>query len=323
MSRIKKEYNYEELGLIPRKCVVLSRDECDITTRLGSFTFKSPVVPANMSSVVDQSTCEYLARKGYFYVMHRFIPDIMEFMNFMIGQGLYTSISVGVNEKDYNELVRIERAHITPDFITVDIAHGWSSKAEKMIKYISDTFEKSFIIAGNVCTPDAVKELELWGADAVKVGIAGGGVCITKNKTGFCRPMGTTVLECANEARGPIIADGGIKEIGHIAISLALGATMVMAGQLFAGYDQSAGEIFHIPNINGSVKKYFGSASTQNKYSDRHIEGSMKYIKCCGDMQNLLNDIEYSLKSACSYAGGKDLKSLKDVNVIKVKKDAD
>jgi GMP reductase len=124
-------------------------------------------------------------------------------------------------------------------------------------------FPGSFLIGGNIATADAARDLESWGCDAIKAGIAGGRVCITKNKTGFHRPMISTVRDCVSAVSVPVIADGGIVEHGDMAKALACGASMIMAGSLFAGYDESAGEIVE---INGKhYKEYFGSASQFNK----------------------------------------------------------
>ena len=128
------------------------------------------------------------------------------------------------------------------------------------------------MIAGNVGTPEAVRELENAGADATKVGIGPGKVCITKIKTGF----GTggwqlaALRWCAKAARKPIIADGGIRTHGDIAKSVRFGATMVMIGSLFAGHEESPGET---KVENGIVyKEYFGSASEFQKAKNEMLK---------------------------------------------------
>jgi GMP reductase len=91
-------FDYDNVLLLPRKCRVESRSECDTSVTLGKHTFRLPVVPANMKTVVDPQICEWLARKGYFYVMHRFDLDNLQFVRDMAAQGLYASISVGVKK---------------------------------------------------------------------------------------------------------------------------------------------------------------------------------------------------------------------------------
>ena len=121
-----------------------------------------------------------------------------------------------------------------PEYITIDIAHGHADSVISMIQHIKKELPDTFVIAGNVGTPEAVRELENAGADATKVGIGPGKVCITKVKTGF----GTggwqlaALRWCAKAARKPIIADGGIRTHGDIAKSIRFGASMVMIGSL-------------------------------------------------------------------------------------------
>lgn len=312
----EKELNYKDIYLVPKKTIVDSRKECDTSVKLGDFKFDMPVYAANMKSVVDASTCEFFAKRDWFYTMHRFEVDQVEFVRNMHEKGLIASISVGVNKDCYIQLENLKTANLIPEFITVDIANIWCSKGMMMIKYLKDQFPNSFIIAGNMATGEAVKDVESWGADACKVGIAGGSTCITKNKTGFHRPMVSTVIDCASEAKKPIIADGGIVDHGDIAKALVLGAHMVMAGHLFSGYEESAGDILE---INGHFKKaYYGSASEHNKGQHKNVEGKKVFVDYRGPLDKLLVELKEDLQSSISYAGGRELKALLGCNVIRV-----
>lgn len=302
------EYNYENLYLRPRKTIVDSRKECDTSVMLGGDKFKMPLIPANMMSVVDEETCKYLAKKRYFYIMHRFNVNPVEFTFNMHDAGWFSSISVGVNEDSYSQLDALLSSKNIPDYITIDIAHCWCPKGERMIKFIKDKFPDTFLIAGNVASADAVIDLEKWGADCIKLFVGPGKVCTTKLNTGFTRGTVSCLKECASVAKNPLIADGGIREVGDIAKALSLGATMVMAGSMFAGFDQSAGEIV---DINGHKhKEYFGSSTEQSKGKNEHIEGKKILVDYKGDMDYFLKHAEESLKSSISYAGGRDLSSL-------------
>ncbi|MDD4943925.1 MAG: GMP reductase, partial [Rhodoferax sp.] len=229
-------FDYDNILLLPRKCRVESRAECDASAELGARRFRLPVVPANMKTVVNEDICVWLAQNGYFYVMHRFDLDNVKFVQDMAARGLYASISLGVKKPDYDTVDRLVSLGLTPEYVTIDIAHGHADSVKNMIGYLRDKIPSTFIIAGNVATPEAVIDLENWGADATKVGIGPGKVCITKLKTGF----GTggwqlsAVKWCARVATKPIIADGGIRDHGDIAKSIRFGASMVMIGSLFA-----------------------------------------------------------------------------------------
>lgn len=315
---IKSGLNYKDVYLIPKKTIVDSRKECNTMVTLGNHTFDMPIIPANMKSVVNEETCEYLASKNYFYIMHRFNVDPVAFTKRMQAKGYIASISIGVNDDTYSDLKRMLSENICPEYMTLDIANAWCVKAERMTKYVKQNFPDTYLIVGNVATADAVKEIESWGADCVKAGIAGGSACTTKNKTGFHVPMITTVIDCVSVAKKPIIADGGIHDHGDIAKAIACGATMVMAGNLFSGFDQSAGQIVEIDGKH--YKEYFGSASQFNKGEYKNVEGKKILVEYKGNMDRLLIELKEDLQSSISYAGGRNLKDLGNgtVDFIKV-----
>jgi GMP reductase len=178
-------FDYDNILLLPRKCVVESRSECDTSMALGAHRFKLPVVPANMKTVLDLPIAEFLASNGYFYVMHRFDLDTVAFAKTMRDKGLLVSISAGVKPDDYAVITRLAETGIGADYVTIDIAHGHAESVRKMIAHIKKTLPAAFVIAGNVGTPEAVIDLETWGADATKIGVGPGKVCITRLKTGF------------------------------------------------------------------------------------------------------------------------------------------
>lgn len=319
MFTIKREYNYSDVYLVPRKTVVGSRSECDTSVKFGPKTFSLPIVAANMKSVVDTETCKYFAKKDMFYVMHRFTDTPVQiFMWDMINAGLYTSISIGVNEDSYAQLKNLKECSLVPDYCTLDIANAWAPKAEKMIKFYKDNFPNSFLIVGNMATAEAVYEIEEWGADCCKLFIGPGHACTTKVMTGFTRPTISCLLECAQAAKKPVIADGGTQEPGDVAKAIACGATMVMIGSQFAGFNESAGEVIEIEGKR--YKQYYGSASEHSKVVNKnHIEGKKVLIDYKGGMDDFVKTLSESLKSSISYAGGKTLDALYGCEMVAIK----
>lgn len=174
-----QKFDYDDINLIPRYSVVDSRSECDTSIQLGDFKFKNPVIPANMEAVISEELAIKLAENGYFYIMHRFGTDNVKFIKKMKSLNLVTSISIGVNDESYQLIEELIKKDIIPDFITVDIAHGHCKKMKKMLKFLKDKKLNSFIIAGNVASIEATRDLDNWGADAIKVGIAPG--CFVPN----------------------------------------------------------------------------------------------------------------------------------------------
>jgi len=269
-----------------------------------------------MKTVVSEAICVWLAQSGYFYVMHRFDLDNVKFVQDMKARGLYASISLGVKKPDYDAVDQLVALGLTPEYITIDIAHGHADSVKNMIGYLREKIPSTFIIAGNVATPEAVIDLENWGADATKVGIGPGKVCITKLKTGF----GTggwqlsALKWCARVATKPIIADGGIRDHGDIAKSIRFGATMVMIGSLFAGHEESPGQTVE---VDGKLyKEYYGSASDFNKGEYKHVEGKRILEPIKGKLAGTLIEMEQDVQSSISYSGGKKLMDIRKVNYV-------
>lgn len=315
-----KIFDYEDIQLVPNKCIVESRSECDTSIQLGNRTFRMPVVPANMQTIIDDELAEWLAKNNFFYIMHRFYADKrISFIKKMHEMGLYASISIGVKEEEYAVVEEISALGLKPEYITIDIAHGHSNNVIRMIQHIKRLLPESFVIAGNVGTPEGVRELENAGADATKVGVGPGKVCITKIKTGF----GTGGWQlaalhwCSKAARKPIIADGGIRTNGDIAKSIRFGATLVMVGSLFAGHEQSPGEIIEVEGTK--FKEYFGSASEYQKGEKKNVEGKRMLLEYKGDIHDTLIEMQQDLQSSISYAGGTDLEAIRKVDYVVVK----
>jgi GMP reductase len=309
-------FDYDNVLLLPRKCRVESRAECDTGVDFGGRRFKLPVVPANMRTVVDERAAEWLAANGYFYVMHRFDLDALAFAKRMRALGLLVSISSGVKPADQAVIDKLAADGVGADYVTIDIAHGHAESVQRMIGHIKERLPQAFVIAGNVGTPEAVIDLENWGADATKVGIGPGKVCITRLKTGF----GTggwqlsALKWCARVATKPIIADGGIRHHGDIAKSVRFGAAMVMVGSLFAGLEESPGKTVEIDGV--LYKEYYGSASDFNKGEYKHVEGKRILEPLKGTLADTLREMREDLQSSISYAGGRQLTDLRRVNYV-------
>ncbi|WP_268913368.1 GMP reductase [Lentilactobacillus sp. SPB1-3] len=313
-------FDYEDIQLVPAKCIIKSRNEADTSIKFGPKTFKIPVVPANMETVMNEDLAIWMAKNDYFYIMHRFQPETrIDFVKKLHSMGLYASISVGIKDAEYQFIDELVAENLNPEYITIDVAHGHSDFVIDMIHYIKKRLPETFLIAGNLGTPEAVREIENAGADATKIGIGPGKACITKLKTGF----GTggwqlaALRLCSKAAKKPMIADGGIRFNGDIAKSIRFGASMVMIGSILAGHEETPGNLISIDGKR--YKQYWGSASERQKGAYRNVEGRQMLVPYRGHLADTLTEMQEDLQSSISYAGGKQLSDITKVDYVIVK----
>ncbi len=217
---------------------------------------------------------------------------------------LIVGAAIGVGEEAIHRAEQLVDAGV--DVLVIDTAHGHSEKVISTLKEIKSKFSTD-VIVGNVATNEATEELIDQGADCVKVGIGPGSICTTRVVAGIGVPQFSAILDCAETAakKGvPIIADGGIKYSGDIAKALGAGASGVMIGSLFAGTDESPGEVYLFKGR--SYKSYRGMGS--NKHVPEGIEGRVPYK---GPISPIIYQLVGGLKASMGYTGSKDIVEFK------------
>ncbi|HEY3734911.1 MAG TPA: GuaB1 family IMP dehydrogenase-related protein [Streptosporangiaceae bacterium] len=223
------------------------------------------------------------------------------------------------------------------DLLVVDTAHGHQEKMLSALRAVRDAGPDVPVAAGNVVTADGVRDLVSAGADIIKVGVGPGAMCTTRMMTGVGRPQFSAVLECAAEARrlgAHAWADGGVRHPRDVALALAAGASAVMIGSWFAGTYESPGDAFR--DADGRLyKESFGMASARavrlRSASDSPFERARKELFEEGisaarmyldparpGVEDLIDAITAGLRSACTYAGARDLAELHERAVIGV-----
>ena len=193
---------------------------------------------------------------------------------------LLAGAAVGISADTMERVEALVAAGV--DVITVDTAHGHSASVINMVKQIKKKFTGVQIIAGNVATADATRELIEAGADCVKVGIGPGSICTTRVVAGVGVPQITAILDCAREADKydiPVIADGGIKYSGDIVKAIAAGASVVMIGGILAGTEESPGETELYQGRRFKVYRGMGSMGAMEAGSrDRYFQDEVKNL---------------------------------------------
>ena len=211
------------------------------------------------------------------------------------------------------------------DVIVVDSAHGHSAGVLNAVREIKKAFPDVPVIAGNIVTQEAAKDLIEAGADGLRVGVGPGSICTTRVVTGVGVPQVSAIMETAKEAKKhgvPITADGGVRLSGDITKALAAGADCVMIGNLFAGTDETPGEIEIYRNRSYKVYRGMGSiAAMKDGSSDRYaqtdesqlvpegIEGRVPYK---GPLSDTVHQLVGGLRSGMGYCGARTLKELQE-----------
>ncbi|MBI5816028.1 MAG: IMP dehydrogenase [Nitrospinae bacterium] len=221
-----------------------------------------------------------------------------------------------------------ELASVGLDIVVIDTAHGHSKSVLNSVKAIRKKWPKLQIVAGNVATAEAVRDLVKAGADAVKVGIGPGSICTTRIVAGVGVPQITAVNDCAREAAKtgtPVIADGGIKHSGDIVKAIAAGADCVMIGSLFAGVEEAPGEKILFQGraykeyrgmgsigamTEGSADRYFQDKRAGGvKLVPEGVEGRVPYK---GELSFVVHQLIGGLRSGMGYCGAKNIKALRE-----------
>ena len=237
---------------------------------------------------------------------------------------LLVGAAVGTKLDDLDRAVALDKSGV--DVLFIDTAHGNSMSVIDAYKKIRKNTHCP-IVVGNIATPDAAKDLIKLGVDAIKVGIGPGSICTTRVVAGVGVPQFTAIQDIstvASKAKIPMISDGGIRFSGDIVKALAAGADCIMAGSLFAGTDESPGEVFLFQGrsyksyrgmgslgamARGSADRYFQDEINESiKLVPEGIEGRIPYK---GTVSNVLFQLTGGLKSGMGYTGSKDLSNLR------------
>jgi len=235
---------------------------------------------------------------------------------------LRVGAAVGTGPETFDRVAALVKAGV--DIIIVDTAHGHSQGVLDKVKWVKETYPQIDVVGGNIATAEAALDLVAMGADAVKVGIGPGSICTTRIVSGVGVPQLTAVSNVAKALAGsgvPIIADGGIRFSGDVAKALVSGASSVMLGSMFAGTEESPGEVEYyqgrayksyrgmgslgaMSQKQGSSDRYFQSSNAADKLVPEGIEGRVAYK---GPLAPIIHQLVGGIRSSMGYTGCKDM----------------
>ena len=326
--RIENEIKlgFKDVMIRPKRSTLKSRSQVSLER---NFTFVNskkkwsgvPIIAANMDTVGTFEMAEALAKEKIITAVHKhYTPE--EWSTFLNNRPdsiyEYIALSTGTGKADEEKIKQIMDEHPQIEFLCIDVANGYSEHFVEFVKNARRNFPDKTIIAGNVVTGEMVEELILAGADIIKVGIGPGSVCTTRIKTGVGYPQLSAIIECADAAHGlggHIISDGGCKIPGDVAKAFGGGADFVMLGGMFAGHDESGGDIVE---EHGKKFRLFYGMSSQTAM-DKHAGGVAEYrasegktvkVPYKGPVSETVKDILGGVRSTCTYVGASELREL-------------
>lgn len=326
--RIENEIKlgFKDVMFRPKRSTLKSRSEVTIERE---FTFLHtqkkwsgvPLIAANMDTVGTFKMAEALYKDKIITAIHKHY-SVQEWSDFLKDKNddfyQYIALSTGTGKADEEKIKTILDTNPKIQFLCIDVANGYSEHFVEFVKKARQNFPDKIIMAGNVVTGEMVEELLLAGADIIKVGIGPGSVCTTRVKTGVGYPQLSAIIECADAAHGlggQIIGDGGCKVPGDVAKAFGGGADFVMLGGMFAGHDESGGELI---TENGKTFRLFYGMSSQTAM-DKHSGGVAEYrasegktvkVPYKGPVAETVKDILGGVRSTCTYVGASKLKEL-------------
>lgn len=316
---MQRYLSYDDVLIVPKFSTIFSREECNTRTNLGlsaPVQLQVPIISANMDTVTGTEMVDTMHKYGGIGALHRFcsIEENVE----MFKHNKHCYVSFGASDKEVERAMALYEEGA--DKFILDIAHGASAKAVMMYNAFreSTNFDKNIhVMIGNFATATSIRkfvDMAQMKPDAIKVGIGGGSMCITRIVTGVGIPTLGSVMDCATTGYS-IVADGGIRNSGDIAKSIVAGAKAVMIGGMLAGTDETPGEMELFNDVPHKV--YRGSASkesyeVQNKVaSHRTPEGEATYVRCKGSAKHIIENIRAGLLSCMSYVNALTLPELK------------
>lgn len=329
---------FDDLLLLPRY-TDFKRDEVDMTSQLHPrILLKLPVIASPMDTVCEADMAIAMAQEGGLGIIHRnlSIPaqeQMIEKVKSIKGANpqkcavdtngrLLVGAAVGVGADAKERIDELYKAGV--DVIVVDSGHGHSLSVIDMVSSLKKKYRLLPVMAGNVATCEGAKALIDAGCDMLRVGMGPGSICTTRIVTGMGVPQITAIANAVEVVQGskvPVIADGGIRQIGDMAKALALGANAVMLGSLLARFDESPGNVVIIKNKKYKQYRGMGSISAMkkgaaerydqspdNSRKDMIAEGVDGFVSYDGSVVDYLRQIMGSLRSSLYYVGSKTLR---------------
>lgn len=314
-------YGFEHIAIKQKKNRCESRLDVDTTSEIIKGVNRPiPMIAANMSTVCDANFCIQLYKLGALGVMHRAASDdyLLKSVEKIAESCQWVAASVGVGSTQVELAQKLYERGANIFFI--DIAHGYSNAVIDAARKIKEnTNWNAKVVVGNTTNTDLMFEAKNI-ADCIKVGIAQGYACETKNTAGCTEKQFSATLKFKNISKElgiPYICDGGIREAADMVKAIGAGANSIMAGSIFARCPESAAEVIDIDNLPHKIYAGMASRYVQERWKGglkdgTCPEGGVRHLKLGEPLEPFLKRWSGALKSGITYAGGKDIQSFQE-----------
>jgi IMP dehydrogenase/GMP reductase len=307
-------FDYDDISLVPRHASSLPhRSDARPAVNLGAISLEVPILASPMPDVCGPQMCEALAEAGAFGILHRFQSvdeEVEEFRKTSRTTGpAAVGAAIGVTG-DYRERfdALVEAGCRT---ICLDTANGAHHQVGVALTWMRERRDDVTLIAGNVASAEAFTWLEDRGADAIRVGIAGGAVCETRTETGVFVPTPYTVAEVAQvRRRALIVGDSGVRSPSDLCKLLALGADLVMVGSALAGTGEAPGRVIMLDGKKYKIMRGAASFSVQQQAGrddPEYVEGAETMVPYKGHVSGVISRYLAGLRSSMSYMNARTL----------------
>jgi GMP reductase len=321
--------DFKDVLIRPKRSTLTTRSDVDISREFhfrhtGTEYAGIPIVASNMDTTGTFEMALALDTYKMSVALQKY-SEVDEYVAFFraLERKSAAFYSLGIAKQDEEKLHRVMDAAGTGAnsairYVCIDVANGYTEGFVRFVAKIRERYPHLVIMAGNVVTGEMTEELILSGADIVKVGIGPGSVCTTRRITGVGYPQLSAIIECADAAHGlegHICADGGCTTPGDVAKAFGGGADFVMMGGMFAGHDESGGDV--VERDGKKWKRFYGMSSrlAMDRYAGgvakyRAAEGKEVLVPYRGPVSATAEEILGGVRSACTYVGARRLREL-------------
>jgi IMP dehydrogenase len=311
-------FDYDHLSLVPRVVSSLThRADAAPEVRVGPLVLTLPLVGAPMPDVCGSEMCRALARDGGLGILHRFqtlTAQLAAFRESHDGSPATVAAAIGVTGDYHDRFTALYAAGCR--IVCLDTANGAHEQVGAAVEWVHAQADDVFTIAGNVATAEAFRWLEDRGADAIRVGIAGGSVCETRTETGVYSPTPHAVAEAAQvRRRALIIGDSGVRNPADMCKLLALGADLVMVGSALAGTREAPGRVIVVDGQKVKIMRGAASFSVQQQAGAEdpgYVEGTETLVPYKGGVDDVVRRYRAGLRSSMSYMDARTLEQYRE-----------